>query len=85
MRLRRVPGLPDEDRYQRRLARITDTRAGRDYGLAAVRRGWARVTVYEPPQGAGADYLARLRAAEARARTAGRGAWSRCGWRDQGG
>ena len=80
--LRRIPGLPREDRYRRRLARITGP-AGADYGLAAVRHGWARVTVYEPPSGTGADYLARLRIAQARARGAGRGAWGRCDWRNR--
>ena len=84
VRLRRVGGLPAEDRYGRRLARLVDRR-GRDYGLAAVRRGWARITVYEQPTGAGASYLAALRAAEARARAEGRGAWGVCDWRDQDG
>ena len=50
--LRRIPGLPREDRYRRRLARVTGG-AGDDYGLAAVSQGWARVTVYESPRGSG--------------------------------
>jgi len=84
VQLQQVPGLPREDRYRRRLARITGP-AGADYGLAAVTRGWARVTVYEPPRGTGAGYLARLRIAQSRARGAGRGAWSRCDWRNRSG
>ncbi len=84
VRLRGVSGLPREDRYGRRLARLVDRR-GRDYGLAAVRSGWARIAVYEQPKGSGATYLARLRAAEGRARQARRGAWGVCDWlRDDG-
>lgn len=82
VRLQRVAGLPRTDRYDRRLARVVDTK-NRDYGLAAVRDGWARVTVYEEPTGAGAAYLARLRDAETQARDADRGAWGACNWRDQ--
>ena len=82
--LRRVPGLPREDRYRRRLARVTGS-AGHDYGLAAVSQGWARVIVYESPRGSGAGYLARLRVVEARARAARRGAWGRCDWRERSG
>lgn len=82
VRLQRVAGLPRTDRYDRRLARVVDTK-NRDYGLAAVRDGWARVTVYEDPTGDGADYLDRLRTAEKQARDANRGAWATCNWRDQ--
>jgi len=82
VQLRRVPGLPREDRYQRRLARMTG-RDGGDYGLAVVRRGWARVAVYEPPRGSGVTYFARLRSAEASARNARRGGWGRCSWAHQ--
>jgi endonuclease YncB( thermonuclease family) len=79
VQLRRVAGLPPEDHYGRRLARVVG-RDGRDYGRALVQRGWARVVVYEPPRGSGAAYLARLRRAEATARHALRGGWGRCGW-----
>lgn len=84
VRLQRVDGLPRTDRYDRRLARVVDTK-NRDYGLAAVRDGWARVTVYEEPTGTGAAYLDRLRDAEDRAREAGRGAWGACDWRKEDG
>lgn len=77
VRLRGVAGLPARDRYDRRLARVLDDQ-GRDYGLAAVRSGWARVVVYETPRNTGAAYLLRLRAAEATARAEGRGAWQAC-------
>ena len=79
VRLRPVAGLPREDRYDRRLARIAG-RDGHDYGIAVVRRGWARVVVYEQPRGTGAAYLARLRSLEAAARAARRGGWGTCGW-----
>jgi len=79
VRVRAVRGLPREDRYDRRLGRVVGA-TGSDYGLAVVGRGWARVTVYEPPRGSGAVYLARLRAAEAGARAGDRGGWGRCRW-----
>ncbi|MDP9376603.1 MAG: thermonuclease family protein [Actinomycetota bacterium] len=79
LELRRVSGLPRTDRYDRRLARLVDRR-GDDYGSAVVRRGWARVVVYEKPRGLGAAYLLQLRGAQAQARRKGRGGWTACRW-----
>jgi endonuclease YncB( thermonuclease family) len=66
---------PAADRFDRfgRLLRYVDT-AGGDVALVLLRRGLARVYVYNRE---GARF-ARYRQVEAAARKAGRGSWSSC-------
>jgi len=62
-----------EDPYERTLAYVY-LEDGRMVNVLLVRQGYAIVTIYEPND----RHEARLRAAEADARAAGRGLWSAC-------
>jgi micrococcal nuclease len=62
------------DRYGRLLAYVT-TRQGVYLQTAMLSGGWAKTYVFERPF----QRVSRHRAAEARARSKGRGVWSRCG------
>jgi micrococcal nuclease len=63
----------ERDRYGRLLAYV-ETRAGDDLGEEVVRRGWARVYVFDRPFAR----VERYRAAARDARRAGRGLTSAC-------
>jgi micrococcal nuclease len=65
------------DQYGRTLAYLRIPGAG-DFGLAMVRGGFAAEYTYDTAY----RYQARYRAAEARARAAGRGLWGKCGGPD---
>jgi len=69
----RDPTQDNRDSYDRLLRYIE--RRGRDVGRRQIRRGWAKVYVFESPF----QRLPSFRRAEARARNADRGVWTHCG------
>ena len=74
----RVFGDPTQDRRDRygRLLAYVKTRNGPQLNIAQVRRGWAKVYVY---QGRPFRQTASFRRAAKRAKRQGRGVWGRCG------
>ena len=73
VRLNTDPTQDRTDRYRRLLAYART--GGADLGAAQLSAGWAKVYVFERPF----RELGRFRAAEAGARSAGRGVWGACG------
>ena len=73
-RARVVPDREPLDRYGRHLLYVWDA-DGRLVNEVLVRRGLATAVLHEPND----RHIERMRAAEARARDAGRGLWGRCG------
>ncbi len=71
-RVRYKLGVEPRDRYGRALAYVW-LRDGRFFNLMLVDRGYAQVLTIPP----NVDYADRFRAAQRRAREAGRGLWSR--------
>lgn len=67
------PADPNQDPYGRRLAHVRLPN-GSLYATHAVRRGYARVTIYPP----NSRYADKLYAAQEEARDAGRGLWGEC-------
>jgi len=68
------PSQDRKDRYGRLLA-YAKTDAGAELGQKQVRRGWAKVYVFEKPF----QRVARYRAARDAARAERRGVWGTCG------
>jgi micrococcal nuclease len=68
------PSLDAVDGYGRLLRYVAED--GRDLGLAQLKAGNAAVYTFEGEEG---SRIGRYRAAEAKAREAGRGAWGECG------
>jgi micrococcal nuclease len=71
------PSQGRRDKYGRTLAYLRIPGTG-DFGLAMIRRGFAAEYTYDTAY----RHQARYRAAEARARAAGRGLWGKCGGPD---
>ena len=72
VRLFRDRSQDNRDRYGRLLRYVE--RSGRDIARKQVRKGWAKVYVFETPF----ERLGGYRRAQRQAREAGRGVWSRC-------
>jgi len=72
VRLVRDPTQDSHDFYGRQLRYVIH--GGRDLGRRQLRRGWARVYVFDRPF----RRLGSYRRSQHRARAAGRGIWSRC-------
>jgi micrococcal nuclease len=72
--LRTDPTQDTRDSFGRLLAYVT-TSANRNLAVDQLAGGWAKVFVFDRPF----RQLARFRAAERRAKTAGRGSWTTCG------
>ncbi len=68
------PSQDRKDRYGRLLA-YAKTDAGAELGQKQVRRGWAKVYVFEKPF----QRVAKYRAARDAARAERRGVWGTCG------
>lgn len=74
--LRTDPTQDTRDRYGRLLAYVTLAATGQSFNVEQVRRGWAKVYVY---QGKPFQQVERFRRASRLARASSRGVWGRCG------